>query len=78
MNNPNFREGVIPHIWTNEGKDQWYAYQPVKSDYRKVTEKSRITCLYFGNGHNRRNAGRSRTGINLGQDRGKKVLHVYI
>lgn len=39
MNNSNFREGVIPHIWTNEGKDQWYAYQPVKSDYRKLTEK---------------------------------------
>ena len=39
VNNPNFREGVIPHIWTNEGKDQWYAYQPVKSDYRKLTEK---------------------------------------
>jgi hypothetical protein len=45
VNNPNFREGVIPHIWTNEGKDQWYAYQPVKSDYRKVTEKVCVECL---------------------------------
>ncbi len=27
-NNPNFRSGVIPHLWDDYGKVEWYAYHP--------------------------------------------------
>ena len=28
-NNPNFRSGVIPHLWDDYGKVEWYAYHPL-------------------------------------------------
>jgi hypothetical protein len=36
--NPNFREGVSPHIWDDKGKVGWYVYQPTKTDYRQLSE----------------------------------------
>ena len=37
-NNPNFRNGIFPHIW-RDGRDyEWYAYQPSAPDYRKIRE----------------------------------------
>ena len=36
--NPNFREGVAPHIWDNYGKFEWYAYRPTEADYETVRQ----------------------------------------
>lgn len=34
--NPNFKEGVFPHIWDDRGKAGWYVYQPNKADYQQL------------------------------------------
>jgi hypothetical protein len=34
--NPNFPNGVSPHIWTNNGKSEWYAYQPTQTDLKLI------------------------------------------
>lgn len=31
--NPNFRNGVDPHIWDDYGKVDWYVYHPSRQDY---------------------------------------------
>ena len=36
VNNPNFRDGVNPHIWTNNGKSEWYVFYPMSKDYQKI------------------------------------------
>lgn len=36
--NPNFREGVLPHIWDDYGKTGWYVYKPTKTDYKQLAE----------------------------------------
>ena len=33
-NNPNFPEGVAPHIWEDNKTCDWYAYHPNTEDYR--------------------------------------------
>ncbi len=41
-NNPNFPEGLIPHIWVYMGEAEWYAYHPNQEDYaalRQATEQ---------------------------------------
>lgn len=38
VSNPNFREGVDPHIWDHHGKPMWYVYRPTASDYTALTE----------------------------------------
>jgi len=35
-NNPNFREGLIPYVWTYNGKSEWYAYRPNNTDINKL------------------------------------------
>jgi hypothetical protein len=37
-NNPNFRDGVAPHIWVCDGKAEWYAYRPTQSDYKAIRQ----------------------------------------
>ena len=37
-NNPNFRDGVIPHMWDDYGKIDWYVYHPNSRDYQKLTD----------------------------------------
>ena len=32
--NPNFPNGVAPHIWGYNGSYEWYAYTPTKADYQ--------------------------------------------
>ena len=34
--NPNFRSGVVPYIWNDCGKFEWYAYRPTAADYKKI------------------------------------------
>lgn len=36
--NPNFREGVSPHLWDDYGTPSWYVYRPVRDDYRQMAE----------------------------------------
>ena len=38
VNNPNFRDGVIPHIWDDYGKVDWYVYNPNSRDYQKLID----------------------------------------
>ena len=33
-----FRDGVIPHIWDDYGKADWYVYHPNSRDYQKLTD----------------------------------------
>ena len=36
--NPNFRDGIIPHVWTDNGNSDWYVYKPTQSDYSLLTK----------------------------------------
>ena len=36
--NPNFRNGVVPHIWQDYGKVEWYAYNPTAADYETTRQ----------------------------------------
>ena len=38
-NNPNFRSGVEPHIWDDNGSVSWYIYQPSSRDYQTLTNE---------------------------------------
>ena len=38
-NNPNFRDGVFPHIWVDGGKPEWYAYQPTPADMERLCQE---------------------------------------
>ena len=38
VNNPNFRDGVIPHIWDDYGKVSWYLYHPTRQDYEALSD----------------------------------------
>ena len=37
-NNPNFRDGVMPHLWDDYGKVEWYAYRPTAADYETIRQ----------------------------------------
>ena len=34
VSNPNFPNGVLPHLWDDYGKVGLYVYQPTQADYR--------------------------------------------
>ncbi len=36
VSNPNFSDGVLPHLWDDYGKIGWYVYQPTQADYRML------------------------------------------
>lgn len=36
--NPNFRNGVFPHLWLNGDKLGWYVYQPTTRDFEILRE----------------------------------------
>ena len=38
VSNPNFKEGVNPHIWTDNGKSDWYVFYPGAAEYRKAAD----------------------------------------
>ena len=37
--NPDFRNGVEPHIWDDNGNVSWYVYQPSSRDYQTLTNE---------------------------------------
>ena len=38
VSNPNFKEGIIPHIWENKEKE-WYVYKPNQKDYQILADE---------------------------------------
>lgn len=44
VTNPNFRDGVSPHIWDDSGRVSWYVYHPNIRDYQKLTD---AVCDYL-------------------------------
>ena len=36
VSNPNYRDGIMPHIWDNHGDVGWYVYHPTSQDYQKL------------------------------------------
>lgn len=38
VSNPNFRDGIYPHIWDDHGKADWYVYRPTEADYKKIRQ----------------------------------------
>lgn len=47
VSNPNFKEGVNPHIWTDNGKSDWYVFYPGAAEYRKAADTLETICPYF-------------------------------
>ena len=39
VTNPNFREGVIPHIWTDGRESEWYVYKPTDADIKQLVSE---------------------------------------
>lgn len=37
VSNPNFRDGIYPHIWKDGGNVKWYVYQPNEADYGQLS-----------------------------------------
>ena len=36
VSNPNFRNGIIPYIWTDRGESEWYVYRPTDLDMKQL------------------------------------------
>ena len=36
--NPNFRDGVLAHLWDDRGDVDWYAYHPTAADYDSLRQ----------------------------------------
>jgi len=48
-NSLNFRNGVIPYIWTYQGDSEWYAYRPTDADIKKLaTEVGAYLGVFAG------------------------------
>lgn len=45
VHNPNFIDGIVPHIWEDGGKPEWYVYHPEERDYKQLMEEVEN---YFG------------------------------
>lgn len=39
VSNPNFPNGVSPHMWIGRGQLEWYVYAPNEFDYEKITRQ---------------------------------------
>ena len=38
VNNPNFKNGIVPYIWSNGGRSEWYVYKPTMADYEQISK----------------------------------------
>ena len=45
--NPNFKDGLYPHIWKYDGKYEWYSYKPTPRDFEKITDAVDIYLEMF-------------------------------
>ena len=39
VSNPNFKEGIVPHIWHNGVCHSWYVYVPTAEDYEAMARR---------------------------------------
>jgi hypothetical protein len=39
INNPNFRDGLVPYPWVYNGVIEWYGYQPTPRDFDLLSEQ---------------------------------------
>ena len=39
VSNPNFKEGIIPHIWENKDRE-WYVYKPNQKEYQMLADET--------------------------------------
>lgn len=39
VSNPNYREGISPHLWQNGSDLVWYVYQPTPADFELLSER---------------------------------------
>lgn len=39
VENLNFKDGLVPYIWANGGKTEWYVYKPKEADYKLLTKE---------------------------------------
>lgn len=39
INNPNFRDGLVPYAWAYNGVTEWYGYQPTPRDFEQLSEQ---------------------------------------
>lgn len=47
VSNPNFKEGIVPHIWEYREKTEWYVYKPNQKDYQMLAEEiNQYTSLF--------------------------------
>lgn len=47
VSNPNFKEGIVPHIWEYRDKTEWYVYKPNQKDYQMLAEEiNQYTSLF--------------------------------
>ncbi|MBE5813541.1 MAG: hypothetical protein E7314_07925 [Clostridiales bacterium] len=47
VDNPNFSEGIVPHIWENGKSIDWYVYKLTEEDFEKIGKVvSNFVCLY--------------------------------
>ena len=44
--NPNFRDGIYPHIWIDREVD-WYVYHPTSEDYKRLTKEVEACISIF-------------------------------
>lgn len=47
--NPYLRDGVIPHLWDDCGKVEWYAYRPTAADYQTIRQAAEQYLNVFRN-----------------------------
>lgn len=38
VSNPNFRDGISPHIWQSGRETEWYVYRPSQEDYGQLSK----------------------------------------
>ena len=57
-NNPNFRSGVIPYLWDDYGKVEWYAYQGKRYHFCRVAAADRCGAWTAAGAPERRAKGR--------------------
>lgn len=75
VTNPNFREGVMPHIWTSGRKSEWYIYKPTPRDFEILAEAVNNYLSVFVDREADREQDRSAFGKAL--SRGKEKSEAY-
>jgi hypothetical protein len=75
VNHPNFRQGVMPNIWTRGQKSEWYVYKPTPRDYEILAEAVNNYLSVFKERESDREQDKSAFGKAL--NRGKEKSAAY-